>query len=81
MQMLENYPSPSCLIKSSDFLATARNCMMRAMRTRAPQIVKDHAKLVAEPNREAKIGPRIDPKPNAPVLIAERVFFNSLVCS
>jgi len=55
--------------------------MMRAMRTRAPQIVKDHAKLVAEPNREAKIGPRIDPKPNAPVLIAERVFFNSLVCS
>jgi hypothetical protein len=73
MYMLENYPSPSRrFIKSSDFLATARNWMTTTITTSAEQIVNDQAKLVAEPNNDAKIGPRIDPNPKAPVLIAER---------
>lgn len=54
---------------------------MTTINTKAAQIVKDQAKLVAEPIIDAKIGPRIDPKPKAPVLIAERLFFKLLVCS
>lgn len=46
--------------------------MTTTIKTSAEQIVNDQAKLVAEPNNDAKIGPRIDPNPKAPVLIAER---------
>lgn len=46
--------------------------MTETIKTSAAQIVKDHAKFVALPRSDAKIGPRIDPKPKAPVLIADR---------
>lgn len=57
---------------SSDFLTTARNWTTNVTSTRAAQIVKDQAKLVAAPNNDARIGPRMEPKPNAPVLIADK---------
>lgn len=69
--ILENCPSLRLMI-SSDFLKTARSWTTNAMSTRAAQIVKDQAKLVAVPNTDAKIGPRIEPNPNAPVLIADK---------
>ena len=43
---------------------------MQTMRTSPPQIVNDQRKSQAASRIDAKMGPRIDPKPNAPVLIA-----------
>ena len=53
--------------------------MTDTITTRMPQIVKDQLKLREDPRIEASIGPRIEPRPNAPVLIALMLFFSLIV--
>ena len=54
------------------FLQTATSYTMATISTRSEQIVKDQEKFVAEPSRDARMGPRIEPNPKAPVLMADR---------
>jgi len=49
--------------------------------TTIPQIVNDQLKFREEPRIEARIGPRMEPKPNAPVLIALMLFLSLMVYS